>query len=108
MKTLTASVLLLMAMVLGGICMAQQGSMMAVEKLTPEQHRKLTEAGAALTEAQAKYAEVQKQIAAEHGFKKESYMEWRTWYEFDGDFIIKRYQNNMAGQGILFNSGGRP
>lgn len=71
------------------------GTMQKVEKMSPEEIKTLSSARRAEEEAHFKVEALQKKIAASHGMATQSWMEWQTWVEFDGDFIVYRYRSSM-------------
>lgn len=69
----------------------QQGTLQRVETITPEEKTELQKAADAVTKAQADFDAAKARVAAAHKMTRESYMEWSSWYEFDGDFILQRF-----------------
>lgn len=90
---LTMAVLLMEASMLGQqfTLPAQQGTLRRAEAITPEEKAELQKAQDAITKAQADFETAKAKVAAAHKMTTESYMEWRSWYEFDGDFILQRF-----------------
>ena len=72
------------------------GTMIAAEKLTDQEKKMLSEAYAKVSDAAVNLRVTKEKIAAQHSMKEEHWMEWSSWYEFDGDYIVKRYQSHMA------------
>ena len=73
------------------------GTLKNVERITPEEKDDLQKAAAAVAKAQSDFEAAQARVAAAHKMTHESYMEWSSWYEFDGDYILQRfisYQTN--------------
>jgi len=77
----------------GGDALAAE--LRAVEKLTEIEILQLKEAKDAAREANRKLQEVQDRIAIDHKMKGESWMEWSSWYEINGEFIFYYYRSNM-------------
>lgn len=77
------------------LCNAQQAKMVKVEPLTENEKKELKEAQDKVNESQHNFEIMKTKIAAAHQMGTEHWMEWSRWVEFDGDFIIQRYLNNM-------------
>lgn len=85
-------------MALAASMFAQEaGTMVKVEKLSPSEITKLRAAEDRVREAQAALNAVKVKIEEAHDMKSERWMEWSTSCEFDGDFVVLRYQNHMRG-----------
>lgn len=69
------------------------GTLARVDPLTDSQIHALFEAQNAVFKAQLHLQNVQARIASEHKMTEQNWMEWRSWYEFDGKFILLRVQN---------------
>ena len=74
---------------------AQSGTLVKAEKLTGKEKVALSDATAKVASAQAELAKIKAQIAVQHQMTQSSWMEYSSWYEFDGDFILQRYQSYM-------------
>jgi hypothetical protein len=74
----------------------QAGTLQRAEKMTDQEKSSLQAARNKVAEAQAQLAQVEGIIASAHSMNAQSWMEYSTWYEFDGDFILYRYQNYEA------------
>lgn len=75
---------------------SQQGSLKRVEILTSDEKVELQRAADVVTKAQAELGAAQAKVAAAHKMSRESYMEWSSWYEFDGDFILQRFVSTQS------------
>ena len=87
-------IVLLISTISGG---SMAGTLQRVERLTPEERVEMITAVKDVGDAQKRLDALKQKIAAAHGMAGESWMEWRSWYEFDGDFILYRYQSHMEG-----------
>jgi hypothetical protein len=72
-----------------------------VEALTSEEKAELAAAEAEVDKANLGLLATQAKIAAAHKMTHESYMEWSSWYDFDGDFILQRFQSNMVMNSVI-------
>jgi hypothetical protein len=77
----------------GGDAMA--GELRAVEKLTELEILQLKGAREVAREADSKLQKVQDEIAKNHKMRGADWMEWHSWYEINGDFILYYYQSHM-------------
>ncbi len=68
-----------------------------VEQLTESERQELKAAKKAIDAANLAYKNVVDNIAKNHNMKSETWMEWRTWYEINGDFILLYGQSHMRG-----------
>lgn len=66
-----------------------------VEKLTEDEKTTLFVASKQVVEAQRNLSKVQNDIAKTHNMLGESYTEWRTNYDINGEFILFYYINFM-------------
>jgi exonuclease VII small subunit len=73
------------------------GSLQRAEQLTTEEKNQLTAAQAKVDSAVSELENTKRKVADAHHMKSEEYMEWRTWYEFDGDFVLFRFRSNFEG-----------
>ena len=73
-----------------------EGTLKRVETLTDSEKKELADAIAAVNKANQALLDTRYRIAGRHKMSQQSYMEWSSWYEFDGDFILQRFQSNMA------------
>ena len=89
----TLSIVLLLSLAAQG---QVAGTLVRVEPLTKDQETRLVTAQQAVLDAQQKLVNVQATIAAEHKMNEQNWMEWRSWYEFDGKFILQRYEGSMS------------
>lgn len=67
-----------------------------VEALSADEKAELVKAEVAVAKASADLEAVKAKIAVAHKMGRESWMEWSSWYEFDGDFILFRFLSNMG------------
>lgn len=74
----------------------QQGSLKRVEQITPEEKVELQKARDAIAKANSEYEAAKAKVAGAHKMTQESYMEWSSWYEFDGDFILQRFSSHQG------------
>lgn len=74
---------------------AQEGTLRAAEKLTVAEQAQICAATSKVMTAQQELANVKSSIAAAHKMSAESWMEWSSWYEFDGEYILSRFKNHM-------------
>lgn len=65
------------------------------EQLTDAQKKSIRDAEQKVEDANEALQKVKEGVAAEHGMKSERWMEWQSWWEIDGDFIIFRHHNSM-------------
>lgn len=89
----------LLAVLFLGVSMlhAQDSSLLRAEKVTESEKKQLASAQEKIAKANGELLALQIAIAKAHDMKAESWMEWSTWYEFDGDFILFRHSNHMEG-----------
>ena len=66
-----------------------------VEKLTPAEMKALEVAQAKVSQARAEQEALLLKIAQDHGMKEESWMEWQTYTEISGEYILLRFHNSM-------------
>jgi hypothetical protein len=66
------------------------GTLEKVEPLTHEEKNLLYAARQGVTEAKTELRKLEERIARDHKMKEESWMEWRSWFEIDGDYILLR------------------
>ena len=79
---------------ISGVTMA--GTLSHVEKLTDTEKKELSSAESKVSDALKNVEDVKAKIAAAHNMHGQEYMEWRSWVEFDGDYILYRYQSYMS------------
>ena len=92
MKTILAALCVLL------LCIASDvwsGTLVKVEPLTEKEIADVRIARQGVIEARAKLAETELRIAKAHGMEKEEWMESKSWFEIDGDFILYRHQSLM-------------
>ena len=80
------------------------GTLISAEKLTSVEQKELFEAQQKIAQANAELSQVQTKIAAAHKMTEQSYMEWSTWYEFDGDYILYRGRSWMQSGTYTINT----
>lgn len=66
-----------------------------VEMLTPDEKAQLQSAQLKVVEAEKELERVKSTVAGNHKMTQESYMEWSSWYEFNGDFILQHHRSMM-------------
>jgi hypothetical protein len=74
----------------------QQGTLKRVEQISADEKAELQKAADAVTKAQADFEAAKSKVATAHKMTRENYMEWSSWYEFDGDFILQRFSFNIV------------
>jgi len=74
----------------------QHGTLRRAELLTPQEKAELLKVQDAVLKAEEAQRQTKAKIAAAHKMSQESYMEWASWYEFDGDFILSRYESRQT------------
>lgn len=82
---------LLFVLVFSLSCLGQSSTIATltkVERITKEESNKLSVAYARVQGEQNALKQLKEQIAEDHGFSQERYMEWSSWYEFNGDYIL--------------------
>jgi hypothetical protein len=81
----------------------QNGTLQRAEKMTEAEKSQLAEAQQKVAEAQIALQKVQAQIATQHAMVESHWMgmEYSTWYEFDGDWILQRFQSYQLPIGQL-------
>jgi len=79
----------------GIVIKASAVELKSVEKLTELEKLELVQAKNKFYEAQNNLEKVKNDIAKSHKMLGESYMEWRSWYEINGDYILYYYQSFM-------------
>ncbi|OFY39601.1 MAG: hypothetical protein A2Z69_00200 [Bacteroidetes bacterium RBG_13_44_24] len=84
---------------MGGLGWA--GELRYVEKLTDQEKQELSEASKKLHEARENLEAIQDKIAKSHKMSNESWMEWGSWYEINGDYILSYYQSFMGYYSII-------
>lgn len=72
------------------------GELIRVEKLTEEEKLQIDVAEARISEAQANLINIKRKIAEDHQMKEESWMEWSSTIDFDGEYILLRKQSHMS------------
>lgn len=72
------------------------GGLLKVEKLTQDEVMAITEARARVFEAEVQLKEEEKKIAANHGMKEESYMEWSTSVVIRDEYIFLQKKNHIS------------
>ncbi len=100
MKKITV-ILLLAIIFLAGVCWGEE--LKAVEKLNEIEILQLKGAKDSVKQAQTKLKKLEDQIAKDHKMRGETYMEWSSWYEIKGEFILFYYQSNMEPKFIIHN-----
>lgn len=93
---LPVSMCLLTVLLFSSIAFA--GTLSRAEKLTDIEIKALDVADKAVKEVQKEADKLKVKIAEAHGMKPQSYMEWRSWVEFDGDYILLHCQSHMTGE----------
>lgn len=76
------------------------GTLSRAEKMSDAEKVELATAEKKVVEAQKEVESVKRRIAEAHNMKGESWMEWRSWIEFDGDYILYRFKSHMEIYGI--------
>jgi hypothetical protein len=79
----------------------EAGELRKVEKLTEIEILQLKGAREVAREANDKLRELQDRIARDHKMNSVYYMEWSSWYEINGDFILLYYTNHMGGSNFI-------
>ena len=92
MKRLAVILVIVMCFSFPAICFSE---LSRVEKLTLKEKAIIVNAEKNIQEIVKLLDEIKKEIAIAHKMKAESWMEWQTWVEFDGDFILLYYKSNM-------------
>ena len=71
------------------------GTLVKVEELTETEMTELAKAEKNVEVALKKLKTVKTKISAAHEMEGESWMEWRSYVEFDGVYILLRHQSFM-------------
>lgn len=72
------------------------GTLVRADRLTADEIKSLADAQAEIDKATTNLRQVQASVALSHKMTGQSWMEWSTWYVFDGDFILQRHQSSMG------------
>jgi len=84
---------------IGGIAIAEAdevsilnynpGDLVRAEKLTDTEKADLKTAREEIQKAERELSSIRYNIAKAHDMSEQNWMEWRSWYEFNGDFILQ-------------------
>lgn len=85
------AIMVVLAMTLGVMAFGQAGTLQRAEKLTETEKKALSDAQEKVASAQQELQHTRAIIAVAHGMGESHWMEYSSWYEFDGDFILQRY-----------------
>lgn len=72
------------------------GTLKRAEKMTEVEIARLRDARAMVTIATDNVNRVERDIAKAHGMERGRWMEWESWWEIDGDFILSRYRSSVV------------
>jgi hypothetical protein len=93
--------LLFLTITLGGLLMLTpasyaNGTLVQVEKLTPEEQAELLLLENKVKEAHQNLTNLKNRIAKDHRMENQRWVEWQpAWYEIDGNYILLRRQSFM-------------
>jgi len=65
------------------------GDLVRAEKLTDTEKADLKTAREEIQKAERELSSIRYNIAKAHDMSEQNWMEWRSWYEFNGDFILQ-------------------
>jgi len=65
------------------------GDLVRAEKLTDTEKADLKTAREEIQKAERELSSIKYNIAKAHDMSEQNWMEWRSWYEFNGDFILQ-------------------
>jgi len=65
------------------------GDLVRAEKLTDTEKADLKTAREEVQKAERELSSIRYNIAKAHDMSEQNWMEWRSWYEFNGDFILQ-------------------
>lgn len=80
----------------GRASFAWAGDLVRVDKLSDKEKQELSVVRKKVIDAQKELEEIQHKIAKSHDMSKQDWMEWRSWYEIDGDYILYYCQYFMG------------
>jgi len=66
-----------------------------VEKLTDTEKTELSIAQDKIRIANKELEQIKSKIAKAHNMEGQTWMEWKSWYEIDSEFILFYYQSKM-------------
>ncbi len=93
MKPLLILVLLVGAITIGGNTMAE--TLTRAEKMTDSEIAEIRAARSAVKKAEGELESVKQKISLAHQMKAESWMEWSTHVQFDGDYVLFYHTSMM-------------
>jgi len=71
------------------------GDLVRAEKLTDTEKADLKTAREEIQKAERELSSIRYNIAKAHDMSEQNWMEWRSWYEFNGDFILQYREQRL-------------